>query len=544
MSAPDTANGGHQTIAQLLQQGLFHHRQGDIPIAMERYSEVLSKDPKNADALYYVAVIACQEGQYKQGVDLIKRALGLVAPQARMLNILGQALDRLNQPLEAIKALDQAIALDPSLAAAHGNRANILVDAGMPAEALKSFDRALELDPDSIPDLLNRGALLAPLGRYDDSLRDYDKVIALEPANPEVHANRANLLKDLGLIELGGGAAESARFDEAQAAYDRAIKINPRLGEAHFGRGMLKLLRGDLPAGFADYEYRSEVGRPGFTPLPQPRWDGTTLNGERLVLLAEQGLGDLIQFSRFAPVLAARGIDVTLLVKPAMAPLMRTLNGVTVAVDISGVGSDTRPFRWLPLMSAPHILGTTLDTLPREIPYLNAEPARVTDWAGRLGNGTFKVGINWNPGNPDHTVTSRRDIPLAAFAALAALPGVELISLQKGPQTDQIAAVPFGDRIKVIEADMKADADFFLDTAAVMQHLDLVVGCDTSIVHLAGALGRPVFTAIPVISDWRWLLKREDSPWYPSMRLFRQDASRDWAPVLARIADAVRQIMG
>jgi hypothetical protein len=194
-------------------------------------------------------------------------------------------------------------------------------------------------------------------------------------------------------------------------------------------------------------------------------------------------------------------------------------------------------------MSAPHILGTTLDTLPRDIPYLSAEPARVTDWAGRLGGGTFKIGINWNPGNPDHTVTSRRDIPLAVFADLAALPGVELISLQKGPQAEQIKSVPFGDKIRVIEADMKADADFFLDTAAVMQLLDLVIGCDTSVVHLAGALGRPVFTAIPVISEWRWLLKREDSPWYPTMRVFRQDASRDWGPVFTHIAEAVRKMI-
>src|SRR5665213_3061729 len=430
MSSQDTA--GHQTIAQLLQQGLFHHRQGDIPTAMERYAEVLGKDPKNAEALYYVAVIACQENQFKQGVDLVRRAMSYSEPQARMFNVLGQALDRLGEPLEAIKALDEAIKLDPNLAAAHGNRANILVDAGMPGEALKSFNRALELIPDSIPDLLNRGALLAPAGRYEDALRDYDKVIALEPSNPEVHSNRANVLKDLGLFELGQGAADSPRFDEALASYNRAIKIQPGLHEAYLGRAMLQLARGDFAGGFADYEHRSEVGRPGFTPLAQPRWDGAPLNGERLVLLAEQGLGDTIQFCRFAPVLAAQGVEVTLLVKKAMAPLMRTVKGITVTGDISEVEADTRPFRWLPLMSAPHLLGTTLESLPHEIPYLSAEPARVKDWAGKLGDGKFKIGINWNPGNPDHTVTSRRDIPLAAFAELAALPGVELISLQKG----------------------------------------------------------------------------------------------------------------
>ncbi len=216
MSMQDPANSGHQPIAQLLQQGLFHHRQGDIPAAMERYSEVLGKDPKNTDALYYVAVIACQEGQYKQGVDLIRRALTFTEPQARMLNILGQALDQLGEPLEAVKALDQAIALDPKLAAAHGNRANIMVDAGLPAEALKSFDRAIELDPASTPDLINRGALLQSLGRFEEALLNFEQALALTPGNPPVLTNKGMALAALG------------RHDEALAAFDAAIKGNPR----------------------------------------------------------------------------------------------------------------------------------------------------------------------------------------------------------------------------------------------------------------------------------------------------------------------------
>ena len=536
---------GHQTIAQLLQQGLYHHRRGEIRLAMDRYADVLSRDPKSAEALYYVAVIACQEGQFQQGVDLVRRAMTFVKPEARMLNVLGQALDRLGQPLEAMKALDQAIALDPKLAAAHGNRANILVDAGMPDEALKSFDRALALAPDSVPDLINRGALLAPLGRHQDALRDYDKALALDPGLPEVHANRANILKDLAMMEVGAGSADSAHFDAALAGYDRAIRIEPRMHDAYLARAILKLMRGDWAGGFNDYEHRADVGRPGFTPLDEPRWDGKPLAaGERLVLLAEQGLGDTIQFCRFAPVLAAQGHDVTLLVKPAMAPLMASLPNVAIASDADAIRSEGRPFRWLPLMSAPHILGTTIDTLPRATPYLKADPARVKAWADKLGDAKFKIGINWSPGHADHTVTSQRDIPLAAFAELAALPGVELIALQKGAAVDDIAKVAFRDKIRTIDADMKADADFFLDTAAVMQNLDLVIGCDTSVVHLAGSLGRPVFTAVPVISDWRWMLGRDDTPWYPTMRVFRQRAPGQWGPVLDQIVAAVRERLG
>jgi hypothetical protein len=175
------------------------------------------------------------------------------------------------------------------------------------------------------------------------------------------------------------------------------------------------------------------------------------------------------------------------------------------------------------------------------VPYLSAAPDRIESWRARLGAGGFKIGINWAPGHADKTHISRRDIALTNFAALAALPGVELVSLQKGAPLGEIAEVAFRDKIRTIDADPDADADFFLDTAAVMTQLDLVIGCDTSIVHLAGALARPVFTALPVISDWRWMLARDDTPWYPTMRLFRQDASQQWAPVFERITAAVRE---
>ncbi|HEY0300209.1 MAG TPA: tetratricopeptide repeat protein, partial [Rhizomicrobium sp.] len=409
-------------------------------------------------------------------------------------------------------------------------------------EALQSFNRALELAPDSPPDLINRGALLATLGRADEALRDYDRAIALDPQLPEAYANRGNILKDLGLLDLGRGLDGNARFEAAQAAYDRAIKLEPQIHDAFLGRAMLRLARGDFADGFADYEHRANVGRPGFTPLDEPRWEGGALAaGERLVLLAEQGLGDTIQFCRFAPVLAAKGFDVTLLVRKAMAPLMSTLPNVTIASDVDAIRKEGRPFRWLPLMSAPHMLGTTLETLPRDIPYLRADPARVAAWAGKLGDAKFKIGINWSPGHADHTVTSQRDIPLDAFAGLAALPGVELIALQKGAAVADIAKVPFRDKIRIIDADSAADADFFLDTAAAVQSLDLVIGCDTSVVHLAGSLARPVFTSVPVISDWRWMLTRDDSPWYPTLRVFRQSAPQQWAPVMERIVAAVRE---
>ncbi|MDI1343875.1 MAG: tetratricopeptide repeat protein [Pseudolabrys sp.] len=532
----------HKTMAQLLQQGLFHHRRGEVAMAMERYSEVLKKDPKNAEALYYVAVIACQEGQFKQGVDLVRKALALVPPEARMLNLLGQALDRLGQPLDAVKALDQAIALDPKLAAAHANRANIMVDAGLPDEALKSFDKALALAPNSPHELINRGGLLEMVGRLEDALKDYDHALKLEPNTAEVHANLGSVLKQLGQVEAAAGHDGDARFDAAIAAYDRALKLKPRLHEAYAARGEIKLMRGDWLAGFSDYDHRAEFANPTLTPLPDPRWHGEKRPGERIVLVAELGLSDIIQFCRFAPALVAQGHDVVLLVHKGMASLLSTLQGVTVVTDAAELESK-RPLRWLPLMSVPTILGTTPETLPREVAYLAADPARVTAFAGKLGTATFKIGITWSPGEPDRTALTDRHIPLTAFAALAALPGVELIALQKGAPLGDIKGAAFREKIRSIDADPSADRDYFLDTAAAMMGLDLIVSCDSPIVHLAGALGRPVFTLVPVISDWRWMLSRDDSPWYPTLRVFRQATAQQWGPVFERIAAAARERM-
>ena len=528
------------TAAQLLQQGLFHHHQGDLKTAMERYVEVLQADPQNADALYYVAVVVCQDGQFQEGIKLARRALDVGPPQARVHNLLGQALYREGDRLEAIKNFDRAIALDPNFAEAHGNRANILADVGYTDQALASFDRALALNPNSATDWLNRGALLHDLGRYAEALASVDKAIACGGDAVEAHVNRGNALKDLGHLDAARGASAEPRFAQATAAYDKALALAPNFPEAHLNRGMVALLRGDWEAGFADYEYRSQAGEPTYVALPQPRWDGAALAGEGLVLVSEQGLGDTIQFCRFAPLIAARGFDVTMLTRRAMAPLLSTLNEVAVETDHDKIAQDERPLRWLPLLSVPGVLGVRPDSVPADVPYLAAEPERVAAWGARLGAG-FKIGINWASGHSDKPQFKRRDLALADFAPLAAL-GVKLVSLQKGPAAREIAMVPFAGRVVAPNADPSPDADFFLDTAAIMMNLDLIVTCDTSVAHLAGALARPVFTALPAVADWRWLMGRSDCPWYPTMRLFRQDDSQRWAPVMARMVEAVRQI--
>ncbi len=542
MTEPTTSP---QTIAQILQQGLFHHRQGQLRPAMERYMEVLRINPEHAETLYCCAVVACAEGQFKEGVEVVRRAINFGPATAKMYNLLGQALDRLGEPLEAIKAIDQAIALDPKLAAAHGNRANILVDAGMPLEALKSFDKAIALDPTSVPDLINRGALLETIGRPAEALKDYDKALMGSPGDPRILMNRGAVLKDLGLLELAAGAETSAHFAEAISSYDRAIKAAPRMHEAFAARGQLKLLTGDWPAGFADYDHRGQLPEPTYKALPDPRWHGEERKGERIVLITEQGLGDAIQFARLAPWLASQGHDVTLMVRPGLKALMSTLKGVTIVTSEEELRADPRPIRWAPLMSVPGILNIEADAIPGEAPYLFAEAARVEKWRATLApTKKLRIGINWAPGHADRTIRSRRDIPLVAFKAIADLPDVELISFQKGAPAEQIKGVAFRDLIRPADADNDPNAPLFLDTAALMENLDLIVTGDTSVPHLAGALGRPVFLLVSAISDWRWLLKRDDAPWYPTMRIFRQGADGDWAALMTKVAAAVNDLRG
>ena len=252
----------------------------------------------------------------------------------------------------------------------------------------------------------------------------------------------------------------------------------------------------------------------------------------------------MIQFARYAPYLAARGHRVSLIVIPTLVELFHSLKGIQRVIATPFKPREEKgPICWLPLMSVPHVLGLAEDDLRADVPYLAAEPARVAVWAKRLGAHGFKIGIAWQ-GNPKYTDDEKRSIPLAEFAPLAEIAGVRLISLQLGSGSDQIENVAFRDRIETLGEAFDAGPSSFLDTAAVMTRLDLVVISDTSIAHLAGALARPAFVALARVPDWRWLLDRDDSPWYPSLRLFRQSAPGDWPGVFARIAEAVRELAG
>jgi tetratricopeptide (TPR) repeat protein len=543
---------------QLLQQGLFHHRQGQIPLAMERYVEALKIDPQNAEALYYVGVVACQEGQFKQGAELAKKAIDAGLNTAKVHNLLGQALGRLGEPLDAIKSFDRAIAIDPDFADAHGNRANILFDADMHEEAMKSFNKALALKPDSPTELTNRGVLLQELGRHAEALADYEKALALTPDAPSILLNKGNALSMLGRFaeaeavydtvlkrspndslayeHKGLAVKHQGRFDEAQTLLEKAVELDPKNGLHALALGHLLMLRGEWRKGFQLYEHRADLTPAPYTPLDGPQWQGERPGDFRLVLVSEQGLGDTVQMSRYAALLAGRDYPVWLLTRDVLAPLMRSLPGVEhVITSPDELKSDPRRILWAPLMSTPRLLHLIPSGVPAQEPYLKAEPERVARLAEKVKGDGFKVGIVW------HGNSAGSSAPLAALAPLASIDGVRLISLQKGAA---IAGAPFANEVERVLDENDLSASGLLDTAALIANVDLVVSIDSMPAHLAGALGKPVFLALPFVPDWRWLIERSDTPWYPKTRLFRQGKDRQWQPVFAAIAAAVKEAKG
>jgi hypothetical protein len=339
---------------------------------------------------------------------------------------------------------------------------------------------------------------------------------------------------------LGNALLAQGKTAEAMATYDEILRRRPDSPEAHMARALALLVRGDYDEGWKEYEWRWRCKEFGGLPYPKPLWDGSPLGGRTILLHGEQGLGDTLQFVRYAALVKERGGTVVLACPKVLTRLLTSCPGVDRVV---AQGADLPNFDcYAPLLSLPGILGTTRDNVPANVPYLSADPVLGQHWLRELAPVRgFKVGIAWQ-GNPKYKADRLRSIPLAQFEALARVPGVQLISLQKGPGTEQLAAV--ADRFRIIDLAARLDelTGPFLDTAAVVRNLDLIVAPDTALTHLAGALGAPLWAALAFSPHWVWGRDREDSPWYPSTRLFRQAKWGDWGEVFARMAAALAKL--
>lgn len=392
------------------------------------------------------------------------------------------------------------------------------------AEAL--YRRLVAAYPGEVEPWRALGALLHGRRHYAEALAAFEQARALRPDGPLVLFGCAN-----ALVELG-------RFEEALARFDRCVQVKPDFDAAFSNRGILRLLLGDLPAAWSDYERRRPPpAQREITPDFAPDWGGQDVAGKSVLVSDATGLGDGIQFIRYLPMLAGRGARVSFLGNPRLFHLFEPLADRVRL--LAALPPGERFDFHCKLMSLPGLFQTRVDTIPWPGPYLRApDPARIARWAAHVGDEGFRIGIVWK-GNPSRVIDGGRSVPLACFAPLARLPGVRLISLQKRYGLEQLQQLPAGMRVETLPEDFDEGPDAFADSAALVQHLDLVVSSDTSMAHLAGALGRPVFLALKFVPEWRWFLGREDTPWYPGHRLFRQPVLDDWDSAFEAMAAAL-----
>jgi Flp pilus assembly protein TadD len=509
-----------------LARGLELHQAGKLQEAERLYRKVLTLHPEHFDALHMLGVVALQGGRAGYAIDLIERALRQKPDLAAAHGNLAAALTKSGRLDEAIAAHQRHISLHPTQIDPHLKIASLLAHLGRTTEALASSERTIGLFPDAAVGHLAHAVALKDLQQYEAALLACERASELMPQYAEAWDKRGAALRELG------------RLDEALASHERAIALQSDLASAHMHAGIVRLQMGDLERGWVLYESRTQAN--GAPPAPtwrKPRWTGDRpLAGSTLMLHSEQGLGDTIQFCRYAKLAAAQGAKVVLSVQRSLRALIASI-GPTISVMSE---TDTPPaFDWhCSLMSLPFAFKTTLATIPAGQYYLSAEPLRVARWREALGPAGFKIGISWQ--GSKLPIDVGRSFPVALFQALSGLPGIRLISLQKNVGEEQLDSLPGDLRIERLGgAGFDTGPNAFLDTAAIMESLDLVITSDTSIAHLAGALGRPTWVALKHIPDWRWLLGRSDSPWYPGHTLFRQERRGDWEDVFGRIRVAL-----
>ena len=535
-------------------------RKGD---ALTHFERAIQLNPGHVDAHHNRALVEAALGRHAQALVSLDRALALQPQRAAIHANRGHVLADLDRADEAIASYNKALALQPRDAMTLRKRGQLLLTQQRITEAiadfqasaalapqdidthflqgvalalqeqhetaLLSFERALQLDPRSAEILNNRGVALGQLSRHEEALASFLGAIANAPANIEAHTNAANTLTTL------------QRHAEAQEYFDLALSVKPQDSSLLWGKARALLSMGDFRQGWPLYEARLQLEhlRSLRRHTDLPRWQGgESIEGKTLFAYAEQGLGDTVQFCRYLPLLEARGAKVVFEVQPALKDLLQ--HSLRTTAQIVAVDEPLPPFDLAtPLLSLPWVLGTELDTIPAEVPYLAADPTKKASWQGSLATlPGLKVGIAWqgNIETEKHGGYIGRSSGLAAAAPLADVAGVTLISLQKGAPSQQRAQVPFASKVLELTDPLVMGSAEMMDTVALMSALDLIVTTDTLTAHLAGALGIPVWVVLSASPDWRWLTEREDSPWYPTMRLFRQRAGSGWAEVYERVA--------
>ncbi len=549
--------GGENDLDTLLRKARELHTAGNFSEAQHLYRQILESRPEDADVLSKFGAALAAQGKFVESVSVLRRALENDPDQVEAHINLGSVFQIQGKLEEAVIPLRRALEINPDQTAAHVNLGNILLKQGNPEDAIRSYSSALEIEPEFYQALNGLGTAFMQQNKGKEAAETFARALKISPDEPQILCNLGNLLRNQGKydeavealrkaiaiqpklidahINLGNTLKSRGDWDGAMDAYQQALSLEPDNAETHWNKAQVLLLLGRLREGWKEYEWRTKcddfrslIWNPG-----GPTWDGSKLDGKTILIYCEQGFGDSIQFVRYAQTLSELGATVIVKCPPQLESLFQTVPGVERAV--TRMDNSTPYHLQASLLSLPRLLNTDMETIPVQIPYFSSPAASTRNLDS---GGKRKVGIVW-AGSPSHKNDQNRSTSLDYFKPLLDVEGFAFYSLQVGDQSQDINYFGLSGAL----VDLSGDLDDFAATAAVLEKMDLIISVDTSVVHLAGALGKPVWTLLPFVPDWRWLLGRDDSPWYPSMRLFRQNSPGDWQGVFDNVETALRQLL-
>lgn len=479
----------------------------------------------NADSLYKSGLSAYQKNDFNTALQLVLEAIKIDSSVPEYYNTFGVILSQAGREQAAIKAYRKAIELNNNYEMAHNNLGNSLQKQNKYDESIQYYARAIKLKPDYAEAYNNIAAALYKLGNFKEAIENCKKAIRLKQDYAEAYNTLAAALQS------------EQRFEEAIESYSKTVKYAPEYAEAYYSRGMLYLAQGNFAKGWHDYQWRLKTQKTKLTlRYDKPWWQGENFQGKTLLVQAEQGFGDSMQFVRYLPMVKERGGTVIFAEKPELVGLLKNLEGIDDLVDIKKVAQGNVDYDlYVTLLSLPMFFATNMDNIPAAIPYLFAENSKLAYWQDKIKTDAFKVGITW-AGNPTHGNDRNRSCTLKSFTRLADIKNVKLFSLQKGTAVEQIN--DWSADVELIN--IGQEFEDFTDTAAAIENMDMIISVDTSVIHLAGAMGKNAILLLPHEPDWRWMLNRENTPWYPTITLLRQKQYGNWDGVFQRVAEQLK----